>query len=353
MLKSKGLLVLAAVLALFAGCASEPLLKPELPIVFPRAPETPRIVYERSYRGSIDFRTVNFFDKLFGTSVSLDLEKPFDVFAQNNKIYITDTGRGAVQIIDLTEKNISRLGGREGKFRLGLPLGIRGTADGRIYVADGSLKTVEVFDDTGAHVQSIGKGGGLNNPAGIAIDPALGRLYVADSKSHAIKVFKTTGEYLSEFGERGETEGKFLFPSFVAVDPKTSEVYVSDTNNFRVQVFDKDGKFVRAFGELGDAPGFFQRPKGIGLDSEGHVYVVEAVFNNFQLFDEKGQVLMWVGNGGSGRGGLFMSPAGLYIDENDKVYVVDSLNKRIQVYQYLSEKWKKDHPEEYNKYLNK
>jgi len=62
---------------------------------------------------------------------------------------------------------------------------------------------------------------------------------------------------------------------------------------------------------------------------------------------------MWVGNGGSGRGGLFMSPAGLYIDENDKVYVVDSLNKRIQVYQYLSEKWKKDHPEEYNKYLNK
>jgi sugar lactone lactonase YvrE len=48
-----------------------------------------------------------------------------------------------------------------------------------------------------------------------------------------------------------------------------------------------------------------------------------------------------------------MSPAGLYIDENDKVYVVDTLNKRIQVYQYLSEKWKKDHPEEYNKYLKR
>jgi len=89
------------------------------------------------------------------------------------------------------------------------------------------------------------------------------------------------------------------------------------------------------------------------VDSEGQSYVVDGTFNCYQIFNEKGQVLTFVGVGGWGGGGLFMSPSGLYIDENDKIYVVDVLNKRVQVFQYLSEKWKKEHPEEYTKYQAK
>jgi hypothetical protein len=39
------------------------------------------------------------------------------------------------------------------------------------------------------------------------------------------------------------------------------------------------------------------------------------------------------------------------VDEHDKIYVVDSLNNRVQEFQYLSEQWKKEHPDQYNKYL--
>ena len=42
--------------------------------------------------------------------------------------------------------------------------------------------------------------------------------------------------------------------------------------------------------------------------------------------------------------GYFWLPAGVYVDEKDRVYIVDSYNRRVQVFQYLSERWKKKIP---------
>jgi DNA-binding beta-propeller fold protein YncE len=107
---------------------------------------------------------------------------------------------------------------------------------------------------------------------------------------------------------------------------------------------------LRKFGRLGDQAGDFSRPKGIGVDSEGHVYVADAAFDNFQVFDENGQLLLFIGGAGV-EPGYFEVPAGVFVDENDRVYVVDSLSSRVQVFQYLSEKWKRANPGEYEKYV--
>jgi len=61
---------------------------------------------------------------------------------------------------------------------------------------------------------------------------------------------------------------------------------------------------------------------------------VDAAFNNFQIFNDKGQVLMFVGNLGTGPG-AFNLPNGIYIDSSDRVYVTDQLNGRVQVFQFL------------------
>lgn len=345
----KRMILFLIVILTTVGCV-KPLVNPETPIVYPPAPETPRIVYERSLRGSIDFRKVSLIDRLLGVSVSLDFSKPISVYAAGERIYVTDTTSRVVHVLDMKEQKMSSLGSW-GMGKLNLPVGVAGLPDGRVFVADADLKVVNVYDATGTFLQAIGKPGELVNPAGIAVNNANSRLYVCDSKAHSIKVYSTKGDFLFEFGSVGGSDGMFLFPSFIAIDRRNNEVYVSDTNNFRVQVFDQDGKFIRKFGDIGDAPGFFQRPKGVGVDSDGNSYVVESVFNNFQLFNSSGQVLTWIGQGGSHAGGLFMSPSGLYVDENDKVYVVDTLNKRLQIFQYLSEKWKTEHPEQYQKYL--
>ncbi len=107
-----------------------------------------------------------------------------------------------------------------------------------------------------------------------------------------------------------------------------------DTGNFRIQVLDPEGKPLSVFGQAGDGPGSLQRPKGIAVDSEGHVYVVDAAFNNFQIFDRSGQLLLDVGAVGTGPGTFWM-PAGIHIDGKDRIFVVDQLNHRVQVFQYL------------------
>lgn len=343
------LCVMASFLAV--GCASQPLLKDDKPVLFPPAPNMPRVRYEKSIRGSVDFKQVSFIDRLLGVDVTRDLEKPFDVYARGDKVYISDTSRQYVHVVDMREKKVTSLGSF-GSGKLRLPLGVRGSSDGTIYVSDGVLKKIMVYDASGSLVREIGRPGELQNPAGIAVSDELDRLYVADSKAHDIKVYSRKGDFLFTFGQGGDGDGKFLNPSFVEVDRRTGNVFVSDTNNFRVQVFDKEGKFIRKFGELGDAPGFFQRPKGLGIDSEGNCYVVEAVFNNFQIFNEQGRVLTWVGWKGKRGAAEFNSPAGLYLDEQDRIFVVDALNKRVQVFQFLGERWKKDHPGEYEKFLS-
>ena len=105
---------------------------------------------------------------------------------------------------------------------------------------------------------------------------------------------------------------------------------------------------MRKFGKLGDQAGDFSRPKGIGIDSEGHVYVSDAAFDNFQVFDENGQLLLFVG--GAGWAGILSGTRGSIRGRERPYLCGDSLNNRVQVYQYLSEKWKRANPGEYEKY---
>ncbi len=80
--------------------------------------------------------------------------------------------------------------------------------------------------------------------------------------------------------------------------------------------------------------GQFARPKGIAVDSDGHLYVVDGAFNNFQIFNQDGRILTFVGQGGV-RKGQFQVPNGIAIDASGGIYVADQINHRIQKFQYL------------------
>jgi len=90
----------------------------------------------------------------------------------------------------------------------------------------------------------------------------------------------------------------------------------------------------KRFGKQGDRPGEFLRPKGVAIDSEGNYWVVDAAFNNVQIFSPKGELLMWVGQFGNVPG-AFNLPLGIYIDKSQKVYVSDQLNHRVQIFQFM------------------
>jgi len=329
-----------------SGCAEAPIK--ENFMFWPEPPQDPRVMYVRSYSGASDFRKGSFLEKfIFGEPPATGLSKPYGVFARDGKIYVTTTyGAVNVTVIDTVAKKVSTIGDT-GRVKLGFPIGVAMASDGRLYVADAKAKSIFVFDAKGDFVTQFGKNDGMVSPAGLAIDDELGRLYVADSRGHKIVVFSLKGEKLLSFGTRGTAPGEFNFPTNVSAGK--NGVYVVDTQNFRVQVFDKDGKFISKFGSVGDSPGTFSRPKGIGLDSEGHVYVVDTAFSNIQIFDKENQVLLDFGQGAGS--GAFQSPAGLYVDEHDRIYATDQLTGRVLVFQYFSDKWKKENPEDAKKYI--
>lgn len=333
---------------ILASCATAPPSKVEM--VWPMPPDPPRIRYVES----IDDQKISslggegitsWMDRLLGDAQGggRKMRKPHSVTVdRQGRVYVADPGMAAVWVIDDQEKDKNarvRLIGTSGQGRLSQPVGVAVADDGRIYVSDVIQDRVFCFDPQGNLQRVIGKKDDFYNPASLAIDQKGKRLYVADAGGyhHAIHVFDLEGNRLKVIGYRGNKPGLFNYPTHLFI--RGDRLYVSDTMNFRVQVLDLEGNFLHEFGEMGDGWGQLARPKGVAVDSEGHVYMVDAAFENFQVFDEKGRLLVFVGHAGHGPG-EFTLPAGMYIDEWDRIYVVDSYNRRVQVFQYLGGRYK-------------
>jgi DNA-binding beta-propeller fold protein YncE len=323
-----------------AAKKATPVVAPQL--AWPLPPETPRIRWMQTYRGTDDFKP----PKKGGLKALLlgpdDTARPSDMLVKPygvavsdlGRVYVTDTAARRVFVFDPEAKKVSFLG-ESGPGKLTKPTGVAVDGDGKVFVADATLNRVFGYGPDGNLVIAIGHEGELKAPSGLATDRERKLLYVADSSMHQILCYSTVnGERVRAIGKRGSDPGEFNFPTNVFVDGH-GLVYVADTLNFRVQILGSDGRFLRTFGTQGDGPGMFNRPKGVAVDSEGHIYVVDTSFNNFQIFDPDGTLLLAVGVGGRGNG-EFQLPAGLYIDAQDRVYVADQGNSRVQAFQYLA-----------------
>ena len=75
-------------------------------------------------------------------------------------------------------------------------------------------------------------------------------------------------------------------------------------------------------------------PKGVAVGRRGHIYVVDARFENVQVFDAQGRILMSFGREGWGDGEFWL-PAGMCIDRQDRIWVADTYNCRVQVFEVL------------------
>lgn len=348
----KTVLIFAVTLMLFQGCSTKSTAPQDAKIVFPSYPNEPKITYVNTYRGEMQGDDeISGFDLFLGEKAAsrqgtIKIVKPYGVGLQNGKLYVADTALGVVFVIDEKSKEVTLIGDKP-VGGLSAPVSIAFDSSGTVYVSDSRQKRVQGYSKDGKLQFVLGSRLDFNHPTGIAIDKNLNRLYVIDTKGHRFKAFDiATKKHLFTVGERGRGDAQFNFPTNIAVDQRNGNVVIVDTQNFRVQIFDKDGKFIRRFGKVGDKPGTFARPKGVGIDTEGHIYVSDTAFNNIQVFDEMGKLLLYFGGAGY-TASRFRLIAGVYIDENDKIAVADGFSGRVQTFQYLSEKWKIEHPDEY------
>jgi len=242
---------------------------------------------------------------------------------------VADAAGGSVHVIDL-QNRLHRIVSGFGDQRFRMPVGVTWAGE-RLFVTDAKRHEVIELDAQGVCRQRFGVDM-LDRPVGIVYAAARDQLYVVDGGAHRLIVFDLDGTVVKTVGGRGTAPGEFNFPTHVGC--AGNRLLVADSGNFRVQVLDLDGTCVKAIGHKGDGAGDLSLPKGVAFDGEGHVYVVDAHFENIQVFDQTGRLLMAFGEEGAGVG-RFSLPVGLAIDNKDRIWVADSGNRRIQVFAYM------------------
>ncbi|MCE9615279.1 MAG: 6-bladed beta-propeller [Lentisphaerae bacterium] len=319
---------------LAAGCATPPLTQPpRADLVWPPAPEPPRVAYVQSLSRPADIgiqrsRFTRAIRWLTGADEDDLLVKPFGVaLDEDDNLCITDTGSRSVFLVDRT-KSTWRRWDHAGKLHFVSPVAVA-RRDGIFYVADAGLGSVVVFGENGKLRRHMTNE--LTRPVAIAF--AGDRLLVADAQRHRIAMFDPEGRFITSFGKRGEGPGEFNFPTHITVD-LNGRILVTDSLNGRVQIFDRDGTFLSTFGQPGDSIGSFSRPKGVATDTQDHVYVVDANFDNIQTFDMAGRTLLVIGAAGS-EPGCFWLPNGIVISRHNEIFVADTYNRRIQILRYV------------------
>ncbi len=339
--KAAALFVLASAVCT-GGCASEPgvVFTPAAsPLVWPTAPDQPRIRYVGALVSSGDLKPARsgldaLGDALFGREISRGMINPMGVCTDGaDRVFVADSGARGVHVFDLATQKyaIWQPGEDEPQFRHPVAVAYDGQRS-RLLLSDAGGGMIWSLGLDGKVLGTIGAGI-LKRPCGIAVEKGTGRIAVADVGAHQIVLLSPEGTEVSRFGGRGSGQGQLTFPTFVALDA-SGRICVSDSLNFRLSLFAADGTFQSSIGRKGDLPGYFSQPKGVAADSENHLYVVDANFEAVQLFDAQGSLLMAFGREGRGPGEFWL-PAGIWIDPADRIWIADSYNRRIQVFQYL------------------
>jgi DNA-binding beta-propeller fold protein YncE len=349
MKQTRVLFILLAIALALGGCAMSQKQQTKIPddLIFPPPPEEPRYYFERSIHSSADVKVDTTAEKLERTltgasKFGVGMSKPYSIAVRHGVVYVGDTVNRSVHVFDIPGGDYFKIGEEEdenGNGKLQMPLGITLDKDGNLYVFDGKLKEIIEYDSKGKFIRTIGDPNQYARPAGLAINPENTRLYAVDiggssSNEHRILVYDlATGKHLFDIGKRGTDKGEFNLPRDVAFSPDGSKMYVVDGGNFRVQVFTQDGKFLSTFGAIGRQPGQFARPKEVSVDPEGNIYVVDATFGNFQIFNAKGQLLLFIGTrSNTDAPAKFSLPAGIAVDDDGRIYVTDQFFRKVDVF---------------------
>jgi sugar lactone lactonase YvrE len=288
---------------LVTGCATTPPPKQEVrpPVFYPPLPNPPRIQYLASFSSEKDLRPAKprsaFAEFIAGKAEEeevIAVEKPYGVAFFEGKIYVVDTRGPGYVVFDLQQKQAKFVPG-SGAGKMRKPINVAIDQDGVKYITDTGRNQVLVFDREDRFLRAYGVKDQFK-PGDVVI--VGNRLYVSDLEHHVIQVLdKRSGKLLFKFGESKIKKNRLLWPTNMALGPD-GYLYVTDTGNFHIMKYSLDGALVHNYGAVGTAFGQFARPKGIALDRQGRIYVVDAAFENVQLFDPSWRLLLFFGEPG-------------------------------------------------------
>jgi DNA-binding beta-propeller fold protein YncE len=215
----------------------------------------------------------------------LDSPQCVAVDAEDN-IYVTDSYSGKIFVFDASGKFQRVIGSiqGEGYFKRATGIAVDSQAQ-RIYVTDTLRHQVWVLDMQGAIVQRIGfrgtAAGEFNFPTELRL--AGQDLYVVDAMNFRVQVLDRAGKFQYSIGETGDKLGTLFRPKGIGVDSE-GHLYVVESLRGVVQVFDRQGHLLYYFGQKGSGFGDFQLPAGLYIDGHDGVFVIDSYNRRVQVF---------------------------------------------------------------------
>ncbi len=258
------------------------------------------------------------------TAVAVDLSE---------NLYVTESSNNRLIVFSPTGRYLKLIPG------LDMPIGVAVSSDGRIFITNVGRGNVEVYNSHSALLYKLGKGDGeFTRPVAIAIDSS-GNVYVVDSNEGRVKVYGSDGSFQFSFGAQGNGDSQFNYPTSISIDEQKGEIVVLDIpmllsgedvpQSPTIHVFDMNGDLLRSLGDnkLGD--GELRRPLGVDVDSESRIYVADAYLNVIKVFDSDGMFLGEIKD----QENPLKTPLGLaFSSKSDRLYVASVNSFDVEVY---------------------
>lgn len=293
-------------------------------VLYPSPPDTVRIQYLTSINSSasVEGKQSAFKAFFFGPQEAEKIGNPISIHTSKDKIFIFDGAVKGLRIIDLKEKKFySFIPGGAGALKS--PSACFFSSDSLLYITDILRKQAVVFDAKLKYkfVKAISDTGQFKPMSIVEYDK---KVWIVNGYSKKVHVYdKFTDELLYTFpNDKTREEGKLFSPAFIHAN--NDKIYVTDVGGFCVNVYDLDGVFIKRIGQYGNLFGQFGRPKGLAVDREEILHVVDASFENVQMFNNDGRVLMFYGGPYTASGGMTL-PRDLTIDYSNVEYFSEYL----------------------------
>lgn len=210
---------------------------------------------------------------------------PYGVAADaEDNVYLTDSKRGMIEVFRANGKFKKYIGNFHGEGAFQLPNSIAiDRPSGRIYLSDTSRHLVLILNHDGKELARIGKRGGGSGPGEFRLPTEIAlhgqELFVLDKQNRRIQVFTLDGRFKREIHPEG-MDAEMV--RGMAIDTH-GWIYLLLDLGF-INVIDQKGEILFKFGHQGTEPGEFNNSQSIYIDSADRLYVTDTGNMRVQLF---------------------------------------------------------------------
>ena len=121
--------------------------------------------------------------------------------------------------------------------------------------------------------------GELNWPRGVSVDHQTGHIYLADSGNSRIQIFSQTGEHLNQFGDRHLNK-----PHGILIH--RNSLYVTDTSHRAILMFELPAlNIVKRVGRKGSGNEEFNQPCQLAISPNELLYVADEYNDRLQILN--------------------------------------------------------------------